>query len=74
MLKHLSAVWGIFLYDESPEGELLLGQEFEHFILIAIVKLPSDNFTPIYTPSRTVRKGLSPRSLIDTKIMQFGDV
>lgn len=41
ILKHLSAVWGLFLYEEFPEGELLLGQEFEHFIVIPVVRLPS---------------------------------
>lgn len=44
--------------------------------LIAIAKLPSNNFIPIYTFTHTVRRSLfpNPTPLSNTKTMQFRDV
>lgn len=60
-----------------PRRWIIIGSEgMSISFLIAIAKLLSNNFIPIYTHNHTVRRSLSPHppSLSNTKTMQFGDV
>ena len=58
-----------------PRGWIIIRSKgMSTSFLIAIAKLPSNNFIPIYTPNYTVRRSLLPPPLSNTKIGQFRDV
>ena len=57
-----------------PRGWIIIRSKgMSTSFLIAIAKLPSNNFIPIYTPNHTVRRSLfpPPPPLSNTKIGQF---